>query len=301
LAPFIVPHRAATDERDDVGKNGHLFAIKVGDGIRGVFNQLRQMESYMTRSKRIAPRSTADFSAAASPTAIALGITLAIAPTWARAETQVRGTPQAVVVEAQNATVQEILIALSDTFEVQFRSAANLDKRLTGTYEGTLQQAVSRVLKGYDFVVKSGRSGLEITLLGAGKPVAVVEARSAKKSAEAVQVAALTPTATADNADQAVPQPRSDGPTPPIKVAQGPGPVPTPAPPGAAPFPVPQLGSGPAPMPMPPQPGAAPAPMPPLPTATSAASLSPMPAVSAGSPTASPPVPSSSATVPPAR
>jgi hypothetical protein len=248
-------------------QNGHLFAIKVGDGIRGVFNQLRQMESHMTRSKRIAPRSTADFSAAASPTAIALGITLAIAPTWARAETQVRGTPQAVVVEAQNATVQEILIALSDTFEVQFRSAANLDKRLTGTYEGTLQQAVSRVLKGYDFVMKSGRSGLEITLLGAGKPVAVVEARSVKKSAE------LTSTTT--NADPDVPQPRSDGPTPPIKVAQGPGPVPTPAPPGAAPFPVPQVGSSRAPM--------------------------PIPAVSAASPTSSPPVPSSSPTVPPAR
>jgi hypothetical protein len=219
----------------------------VGDGIRGVFNQLRQMESHMMRSKRIAPRRTADFSAAASPTAIALGITLAIAPTWARAETQVRGTPQAVVVEAQNATVQEILIALSDAFEVQFRSAANLDKRLTGTYEGTLQQAVSRVLKGYDFVVKSGRSGLEITLLGAGKPVAVE----------------LTSTAT--NADPDVPQPRSDGPTPPIEVAQGPGTVPTPAPPGAAPFPVPQLGSSPAPM--------------------------PIPAVSAGSPTSSPPGP----------
>jgi hypothetical protein len=221
-------------------RNGHLFAIKVGDSIRGVFNQLRQMESHMTRSKRIAPRSTADYSAAASPTAIALGITLAIAPTWARAETQVRGTPQAVVVEAQNATVQEILIALSDAFEVQFRSAANLDKRLTGTYKGTLQQAVSRVLKGYDFVVKSGRSGLEITLLG-----------------------------------PAVPQPRSDGPTPPIKVAQGPGTVPTPAPPGAAPFPVPQVGSSPAPM--------------------------PIPAFSAGSPTSSPPVPSSSPTLPPAR
>jgi hypothetical protein len=116
------------------------------------------------------------------------------------------GTPQAVVVEAQNATVQEILIALSDAFEVQFRSAANLDKRLTGTYKGTLQQAMSRVLKGYDFVVKSGRSGLEITLLGAGKPVAVVEARSVKKSAE------LTSTAT--NAAPDVPQPRSDGPTP---------------------------------------------------------------------------------------
>jgi hypothetical protein len=253
----------------------------------------------MTPSKRTAPQRRADFSAAGSPASIAFSIALALAPTWARAETQVRGTPQAVVVEAQNATVEEILVALTKTFKVEFRSAANLDKRLAGIYEGTLQQTVARILKGYNFVVKSGPSGLETTLFGAGKPIAVVEARPATKSTEAAQVAALTPTATATNTDQAVPQPRSHGPTPPIKVAQRPGPVPTPPPSGAAPGPVPQFGSGPAPMPMPPQPSAAPAPMPPLPTAASAASPSPMPAVSAGSPTSSPPVTSSPATVPP--
>ena len=49
-----------------------------------------------------------DFSAAA-PAAIALGIAFAIAPTSARADTQVRGTSQAVVIEAQNATVEEVL------------------------------------------------------------------------------------------------------------------------------------------------------------------------------------------------
>src|SRR5947199_127669 len=91
------------------------------------------MESNMTPFTRMAPRKAGDLSAAASPAAIALGIALAIAPTCTRAEIQVRGTPQSVVVEAQNATVEEILVALTDTFKVQFRSAANLDKRLTGT------------------------------------------------------------------------------------------------------------------------------------------------------------------------
>jgi hypothetical protein len=176
----------------------------------------------MTPSKRIEPRSTVDFSASASPAAIALGIALAIAPTWARAEIQVRGTPQAVVVEVQNATVEEVLVALTDTFNVQLRSAADLDKRLTGTYEGTLQQAVSHILKGYDFVVKSDQSGLEITLLGAGKPKAVVGARPATKLAEAAPAAAPTPTATADDADHPVLVPSSGGPTPPVEVAQGP-------------------------------------------------------------------------------
>jgi hypothetical protein len=223
-------------------------------------------------------RKTVDFAAAASPAAIALGIALAIAPTWARAETKVHGTPQAVVVEAQNATIEEILGALTDTFKVQFKSAANLDKRLTGTYQGTLQQAVSHILKGYDFVVKSGQAGLEITLLGAGKPVAVVGSRPATKAAEAAPPAGPhpVPTATADGADHPVPMPTSGGPVPPIRVAQGPAPVPTPPAPGTtAPSPVPQIGTGPAPMPMPPQPGAAPTPVPPLPTASSAVPPSP--------------------------
>jgi hypothetical protein len=236
--------------------------------------------------------------------AIALGIALAIAPTWARAETQVHGTPQAVVVEAQNATIEEILGALTDTFKVQFKSAANLDKRLTGTYQGTLQQAVSHILKGYDFVVRSGPAGLEITLLGAGKPVAVLGARPATKAAEAAPSAGPhpVPIAIADGADHPVPMPTSGGPTPPIKVAQGPAPVPTPPAPGTtAPSPVPQIGSGPAPSPMPPQPGAAPTPVPPLPTASSAAPPSPTAipsAVAPPAPTSSAPVPSPSGAAP---
>ena len=251
----------------------------------------------MTTSTSIALRKTAGFASAASPAAIALGIALAIAPTWARAETQVHGTPQAVVVEAQNATIEEILVALTDTFKVQFKSAANLDKRLTGTYQGTLQQAVSHILKGYDFVVKSGQAGLEITLLGSGKPVAVVGARPAIKTAEAAPMAGPQPTpiATADGADHPVPVPTSGGPTPPIKVAQGPAPVPTPPAPGTtAPAPVPQIGSGPAPSPTPPQPGAAPTPVPPLPTASSAAPPAPTAIPSAVAPPAptSAPVPS---------
>jgi hypothetical protein len=247
------------------------------------------MESNMTPFTRIAPRKTADLWASAAPAAIALGIALAIAPTWARAETQVRGTPQAVVVEAQDATVEEVIVALTDTFEVQFRSAADLSKRLTGTYEGTLAQAVSHILKGYDFVVKSGPSGFEITLLGAGKPMAVVGTRPATKSAEAAP-AAPTRTAMADDAAAPLPVPSSGGPTPQITVAQGPVPIPTPLAPGAAPGPVPRLGSGPAPMPMPPQPGAAPTPMPPLPSGSAA--VVPAPSVTpATAPAGAPPAP----------
>jgi hypothetical protein len=223
------------------------------------------MEFHMPSSKRMALRSVADFSTTAFFVAVGHGVTSVIVPTWALAETQVRGTPQATVVEAQNATVEEILAALTGTFKVRFRSAATLDKRLTGTYAGTLQQAVSRILKGYDFVVKSGPAGLEITLLGSGTPTVVVGARAATKPAEAP--AAQLATAMADTGDRPVPMPASGGLPPPIRVAEGTGPVPTR--PENPPSPVPQLASGPAPplMPL----GAASPSVPPLPTGSAAA------------------------------
>jgi hypothetical protein len=234
-----------------------------------------------------------------SPAAIGLGMALAIAPTWAWAETQVHGTPQAVVVEAKNATVEEILVALTDTFKVEFRSAANLDKRITGTYQGTLQQAVSHILNGYDFVVKSGQAGLEITLLdGRKKPVAVVGTRPASKSADAdnhlVPVTSSggpTPPITVAQGPGPVPVTSSGGSIPPFKVAQGTGPVPTRPADGAGPVPTPHIEPGAAPSPMPLQPGAAPGPVPPLPTAASAGS---QPPTGTSSPVA-PPAPGSAA------
>jgi hypothetical protein len=129
--------------------------------------------------------------------------------------------------------VEEILVALSTKFKVQFRSAANLDKQLTGIFDGNLQQAVSRVLRGYNFIAKSSQAGLEITLLGAGKPV-IVEARPTTKSVEAATAGSSKSTETT-------------GPVPTIVAMQGIGPaaksddVTTPPAPGAVPGPMPQL------------------------------------------------------------
>jgi len=115
-----------------------------------------------------------------APTAIALGVALTVAPSLALAETQVRGKPDAVSVEAQNSSIEEILVALSNSYNVRFRSLANVEKRVTGTYQGSLQQVMTQILRGYDFFIKSGENGLEITLLGFGKTFAVTAAGSAQ-------------------------------------------------------------------------------------------------------------------------
>ena len=188
--------------------------------------------------------------ASSAPAAIALGLALAIAPTLALAEAQVRGRPNAVSVEAKDGSVEEILVALTKAFDVHFRSSANLEKRLTGTYEGSLQQVVAHILSGYDFIVKSGKTGLEITLLGPEKAVLVAAAPSASRTSERQAPSTAVPSHAADVAEGPVPAAGSgggpelttkpaEGPFPMPSVSGSPGPVPVPAR-GASPFPTPQ-------------------------------------------------------------
>jgi hypothetical protein len=114
---------------------------------------------------------------------IMLGVALATAPTAALAEAQVRGSPEAITIEAKNTSVEEILAALSGAFDVHYRSSANLQTRLTGSYQGSLQRVMKRVLEGYSYFVKTGDGAIDLTVLdaprtapaiGASPPVRVV-------------------------------------------------------------------------------------------------------------------------------
>jgi hypothetical protein len=97
---------------------------------------------------------------------MALAAILAVAPTSLRADARVQGSAEGVRIETQNTSVEEVLAALGDAFEVRYRSSAKLTKQLTGTYEGSLQRVVARVLEGYDFVLRTNKGKIEITVLG---------------------------------------------------------------------------------------------------------------------------------------
>jgi hypothetical protein len=96
-----------------------------------------------------------------------LGVALAAAPAAALADAQVRGSPEAVTIEARNTSVEEILKALSGTFDVHYRSSANLQMPVTGNYEGSLHRVMKRILDGYSYFVKSGDGRIDITVLDA--------------------------------------------------------------------------------------------------------------------------------------
>jgi hypothetical protein len=72
-----------------------------------------------------------------------------------------------IVIEAHDATVREILDALGGSRTIRFQASDALSRAVTGTYTGTLPRVLSRILAGYDHVIRSTRSGLQIDIVGA--------------------------------------------------------------------------------------------------------------------------------------
>ena len=157
-------------------------------------------------------------------TIMALAATLAVAPTSLFAEAQVQGSPEAVRIETQNSSIEEILAALGNAFELRYRSSANLAKQLSGTYEGSLQRVVARVLEGYDFVLRNNKGKIEITVFGTrgAAPPAAVASNPVKVS----PTAPAAPTTPAAAPSKAVEQPAPATPpaapdSKPVRVAEG--------------------------------------------------------------------------------
>jgi hypothetical protein len=187
----------------------------------------------------------------------ALVVCLAAAPGVALASAQVSGTAQSVSVDAQNSSVKEVLSALGRNFHLQLQTSANLDKPISGTYHGSLQRIVARLLEGYNFVIQTNQNGLQVTVLGtqgrSSTAVAAVARPSRGPASPSRQTAAggapaVHPspapapqmTAQAKAAPKSAPKSKSvsseasasKSPPPPFvfKVAEGPAPMPTPAP-----------------------------------------------------------------------
>lgn len=217
---------------------------------------------------------------------------LAFAPFSASAAATVSGTADAVIIKTQNSSVEDVLAALSHQFKLKYRSSADLKTEISGTYEGSLRCVVARILSGYNFVVRSSPSGIEVIFLAShGAPAGAVTV-SAKADLRpqgwSQQSAAPAPSdaaAQAANQAQAAPHAtagKTPAPTPDLKLAEGSLPAP-PMPQPAA------LGSS---LPAPPVPKA--------PPSGSSFPAPPIPKAFEGSSFAAPPVPIAGATAMPA-
>ena len=86
-----------------------------------------------------------------------------------RAEVSVSGEADAVQIEVRDAPIDEVMAALGASFGLQYQSPAALSRRVTGTYEGSLQRVIARLLDGYDFVIRTDPEGVEVRVYGGVK------------------------------------------------------------------------------------------------------------------------------------
>jgi hypothetical protein len=90
-------------------------------------------------------------------------------PRAALAQTTITGAEDGLRVEARDASVQEVLAALGTKFGLRYRNITALDRRIDGTYEGSLHRVVTRLLDGSSYVLSTGGGHIEVIVLGAAK------------------------------------------------------------------------------------------------------------------------------------
>jgi hypothetical protein len=86
-------------------------------------------------------------------------------PTPTRSETQIAGASGAVSVDAHDTTLQSVIAKLSATFGFRFRSSADLNRPINGSYRGSLREVVTRLLDGYDFVLYRSDEVTEVVVV----------------------------------------------------------------------------------------------------------------------------------------
>ena len=90
----------------------------------------------------------------------------ALSATRADAEVTVGGGRDDMQVRVENDTVDHVLEALSQKGNLHYRSTRPLNKVIGGSFSGSLAQVVSRILVGFDFVVRYNPQGVEIFVSG---------------------------------------------------------------------------------------------------------------------------------------
>ena len=81
-------------------------------------------------------------------------------PSFAFDGVKVAGTAEKLRLEVSNATVDNALAALRSAVDFKCLCSPPLDRRVTGVYQGNIGRVLSRLLEGYDYVIKTSPSGI---------------------------------------------------------------------------------------------------------------------------------------------
>jgi hypothetical protein len=118
----------------------------------------------------------------------------------ARAGVRLEGSPEALQIEAVDAKLVDVLNELKAKFNLRYRANDALEARITGSFRGSLQGVVARLLEGYDYVIAISPDGLDALILPQN---ATANALVAKLPPAMLQPAASPPVMTAREAKRA--------------------------------------------------------------------------------------------------
>jgi hypothetical protein len=90
----------------------------------------------------------------------------------ASAVIKIEGDPDNLSLVANDASIIDVLSALSSRYNLKYTSAAGLNGTIAGTYSGRLQYVLERILDGYDYLIIFSADRLELTIWSRSAPIA---------------------------------------------------------------------------------------------------------------------------------
>jgi len=91
-----------------------------------------------------------------------IAVLMSAIPGLVWAKTDVEGQSDAVRITAKDASVSEVLAALSAQLNLTYTFLPELDHPIEGVYSGSLQQVLARILDGYDYIAILSDGGIEL-------------------------------------------------------------------------------------------------------------------------------------------
>jgi hypothetical protein len=108
-------------------------------------------------------------------------VVLAFTTMGSHAALRITGDARSVLVKAQDTPLKDVLAELRKSYKFKYQSAVTLDRTVSGTYTGSLQHVLSRLLTGYDYAIRSSSTGTLIMIFDSAKLTRDVSVRYASR------------------------------------------------------------------------------------------------------------------------
>lgn len=79
---------------------------------------------------------------------------------------RVQGDAAAVRIDVRRTAIDQVLAKLGADFKMRYRSSIALNEELNGSYAGSLEHVIARLLDGYNYVIRRDHAQLEVIVFG---------------------------------------------------------------------------------------------------------------------------------------